>query len=78
MYITCGNCGEKSPFDQWLELPTGEQLPDDHYRCPRCCVEIRRAQGPPKMINFGFGGAQEMIVPGDITIEQTTSRVGRI
>ena len=75
MYITCGNCGEKSPFDQWLERPTGEQLPDDHYRCPMCGVEIRRIQGPPKMIDFGFGDEKEMLIPGEITIEQVPSQL---
>ena len=75
MYITCGNCGGKSPFDQWLERPTGEQLPDDYYRCPMCGVEIRRIQGPPKMIDFGFGDEKEMLIPGEITIEQVPSQL---
>lgn len=68
MYIICGNCGEKSPFWQWLERPSGEKLPDDCYECPKCMVAIRRVQDPPKAIDMGDD--RLMIIPGDITIEQ--------
>lgn len=67
MNIVCGNCGEASLFSLWLELPTGESLPDDHYRCPKCNVIIRRVQGPPRVLDLIDG--QEMLIPGEITIE---------
>lgn len=74
MNIICGNCGEPSPFKLWLEMPTGESLPDDHYRCPKCNVMIRRAQGPPKTLDLSDD--QKMLIPGDITIERITANKG--
>ena len=73
MEITCGNCGKKSPFYLWLESPTGDRLPDNHYRCPECKTTIRRVSGPPRVIDMGRD--KTMIIPGDITIEQIPSRL---
>jgi len=68
--ITCGNCGEKSPFDQWLDAL---DLPANCYRCPKCHVVIRRTEGTPRALNIGD---KTMIIPGEITLERVGGEYG--
>lgn len=40
--ITCGQCGETSPFEDWTATPIGGDLPPGTYQCPACHRAIKR------------------------------------
>lgn len=39
--ISCGECGQTSIADQWLETVMGP-LPAGHLQCPECKVAIKK------------------------------------
>lgn|GEM_PF-1975802 len=45
--IHCGHCDTTSPFEKWIERPSGYRLPDDCFQCPVCAVAIKRVLHRP-------------------------------
>ena len=65
--INCGECGESSRTELWIETALGQARPREHYQCPLCSAAFVRKQEPTKILKIGDG---EMIIPGKTTLER--------